>query len=280
MHLAVVFESGGMRNISSGGVVSEFQKLGLAGAFDSFHGSSSGACVALYFAAGRAEDGVKVLIEDINNRDFINILDLFADEAVVNTRKIVRDVIGMRRNPEADAKVLSSLYVVATSLSSGLPVRLFGFQGHSDLLDAIEGTMKIPNIRRRGFHIGRVAFVDGGISAPIPLFSAIEAGATHVLVICNRKRSEYRPKPVKAIAEALLLLLTCGVTTAREYLRAQRRFRFEGAPPGVDVEWVLIPEDSPAFSVIEIREDRLRSRLQIGKSIAREFLVKCGLAPI
>lgn len=280
MHLAVVFESGGMRNISSGGIVSEFEKYGLAGTFDTFHGSSSGACVALYFAAERAEDGVKVLMEDINNREFINILDLFSREAVVNTRKIVRDVIGGLRDPGMNAKVRSALYVVATSLRNGRPVRLSGFRSRSDLLDAIEGTMKIPNIHRSGFPIAEMLLVDGGISASIPLFSAIEAGATHVLVICNQKRSAYRRRPMKTVAEALLLILTCGFATAREYLRARNGFRGEVAVPGVDVEWLLMPEDSPSCSVIEVREDRLQSRFEMGRSIAQGFLEKCGLISI
>ena len=72
--LGLIVEGGAMRGIFSCGGGIALELLGLSRAFDEVYACSSGAINAAYFVAGQAAYSVSIYCDEVNNRNFINLL--------------------------------------------------------------------------------------------------------------------------------------------------------------------------------------------------------------
>ena len=221
-HLALVVECGGMRGAVAGGMMQVLQDAGMTTAFDSAHGSSAGACAAAYFLSGQSEAGRAIYHEDICNRAIVNPAGLLRYPSMVETDYIVDEIIAKKRFLNTD-KIIASrtqFHVVTTSVSSGLPVVHAKFPDRQSILNALRASLRVPGLREPGVHMNGVLHIDGGISAPIPIFSATKSGATHILVIRTKKAGEVGSLGWASRLEFAMLKFKYGAHVAESYLRA------------------------------------------------------------
>ena len=275
-HVALVIECGGMRGVAAGGALQALADAGMYDAFDSIHGSSAGGSAAAYFACGQAEEGRKIYSIDISNRRAVNPLRLFHRPCIVDTDFIVDEVIARRRTLDHRRAVSSGLYlnVVTTALPSGQPAILNDFVSHEELLQALKASLRVPGPCEPGIALRGQRHIDGGLSAPIPVFSAVRAGATHILVVGTQREGDYTPASRSDHVIAAALRGLYGGEVATSYLAAQnaRQGQLAGAGLAARVEIIARPSSSPFCGWYTIDKAMLARVEQDAIEAARTYL--------
>jgi predicted patatin/cPLA2 family phospholipase len=225
-HVALVIEGGGMRAVYAAGMAEELQQLGLIPLFDSFHGSSAGALIAAYTIADQADISAQIYCNEATTRDFINVRRIFSRRPVMNIGWMINDVFQKLR-PLNIKRVLergSDLTVIATSLAEFKAVRLSNFSSPAQLLSALEASAFLPIMAGRAKDRDGISLVDGGLSERIGIRSAIDVGATHVLILLTKPQADQRKMALgwKDYFESGLLAIFYGLDTAKLYLRRNK----------------------------------------------------------
>ena len=241
MHLAMVVECGGMRGIAAGGFLKVLSEMKMLDSFDTLHGSSSGACAAAFFLTGQFDQGWKVFYEDISTRKVVNPWRFFSQPCMVDTDFIVDEIIGKKRQLDTETIISEPgvLKIVTTSVESGLAVSHSNFQSGEQILRALKATLRVPGPFERGIEIDGIGHIDGGIAAPIPLFSAVGSGATHILIVHTQRIGDYDNSKARFFIEGAVLHLLYGRKIRNTYVAAQinakeKKADFMVQPPVTD----------------------------------------------
>ncbi|CAN7647581.1 patatin-like phospholipase family protein [Bradyrhizobium sp. LjRoot220] len=234
-HIALVIECGGMRGIVAGGFLKVLCEHGMVDAFDSVHGASAGACAAAYFLSNQPEAGSLIFKEDICTREIVSPFRVFSYPAMVDTDFIVDEVINKVRalNDKAILGVRGLLHVVTSEVESGQAIVHDSFATRAELLQALKASLRVPGLREPGIKINGTRHLDGGLLSPIPLFSAIKAGATHILVLATQTEPHYGPTGMTTVVEANVLGWKYGRQFGNAYAVANRNCRLSVDHPGV-----------------------------------------------
>jgi predicted patatin/cPLA2 family phospholipase len=183
--LGLVVEGGGMRGVYSGGVLVAMEQMGLTSVFDEVYGESAGAINSCYFLAGQAKYGSAIYLDDLTSLRFVNpfrigkIIDL--DYAI--------DVVVKFVKPLDVGRVLASrsgLHIAITSALTGEARLVDAKREGIPLLTLLKASGAIAPLYNCPVLIDGIPYVDGGITNPIPVRSAIEDGCTHILVLLTR----------------------------------------------------------------------------------------------
>ncbi len=142
-------------------------------------GSSAGAAVGAFFAAGKLQD-FKKLITDLS---FVHSLSYYVDPvfptsgllAGIRAHNFIRSLVG-----DVLIEDLSITFIaVATDLLTGETVAI----DKGPLADAVMASMAIPGIFRPVVHMGRL-LADGGVSDPLPL-DILMTHNPDITIACN-----------------------------------------------------------------------------------------------
>jgi hypothetical protein len=118
---------------------------------------------------------------------------------------------------------------------------------------------------------------DGGLLEPIPLDSALDEGATHVLVLRSRP-ADYRKRAISELAELLALRgrpEVAGVLRARHatYNRQAARLQENRHPPGIHVHQVVVEDHARLVSPLQASAGPVGEALRLGAAaMAGEIL--------
>jgi NTE family protein len=174
--LGLVLGSGGARGWAHFGVFRAMDEAGLRP--DLIAGTSAGAMVAAFYAAGRIKDlhGIATQLK------WKDVLYYFSDlshnwTGLVDGRKIeqlFRSILGHLTIQE----LAIPLAIVATDVQSGRAVVL----RKGDLVDAIRASISIPGIFSPVMTDG-LMLVDGGLVDPVPVALAREMGAEKIIAV-------------------------------------------------------------------------------------------------
>jgi predicted patatin/cPLA2 family phospholipase len=186
--VALSVEGGAMRGVISAGMVSALEHLGLTHTFDAAYGSSAGAINAAYFLAGQASLGTTIYYEDINNRDFIDLLRPLWGRPIVNLGFFIDDVAVRRKRLDVDRVLGSStpLAVLATDVDTRGRDILRGFDDGRGLLAALRAGATMPVFAGDPWMYGGRRYLDASLTEPVPVPAAEEDGHTHVLALLTR----------------------------------------------------------------------------------------------
>jgi predicted patatin/cPLA2 family phospholipase len=183
--LGLVVEGGGLRGVISGAALVAMERLGFTEVFDEVYGESAGAINACYFLAAQAEFGSRIYFEDLPSLRFVNpfrpgrMLDLdYAIDVVVAHRKAL--------NVERVLQSRSKLFIAVTNAKDASSKLIDVRKSRLPLLSLLKATGAIVPLYNKAIVLDGVAYVDGGISNPIPVLSAIQAGCTHILVLLTQ----------------------------------------------------------------------------------------------
>jgi predicted patatin/cPLA2 family phospholipase len=283
-HLALVIECGGMRGIAAGGFVQVLSEEKLLDAFDTLHGSSSGACTAAYFLARQVEDGRKLLLDDISTRKIVNPWHLFSQPCMVDTDYIVDELMATNRRLDTERIIAEPgvLNIVTTSVTDGLPVVHKNFENGEQILRALRATLRIPGPFEAGIEIKGRYHLDGGLVAPIPMFSAINSGATHALVVCTQRIQDYTRSKMRNFVESLMLGAIYGSRLRAAYLSAQHTDRRTGGaacPTTVKTDVLTRPEDATYCGWFTIDRSVLKDVEREAIGVAETYLKEGGVIP-
>ncbi len=191
-----------MRGIISGGALVGLEKVGLSRVFDDVYGESAGAINACYFLAGQAEFGSRIYADYLTSLRFVNPLRV---GTILDINYAIYQVVGgsMRLDCDAVLRSPSRLFIALTEVERGVP-RLVDVKAEGiPLLRLLEGTGAITPLYNKPVEIQGAHYVDGGITNPIPVKSAIEQGCTHILVLLTRP-ALFVMRPYNSFERALL----------------------------------------------------------------------------
>ena len=230
--LAVVIEGGGMRGAVSGGMALGLGEAELADRFDAAYGASAGALNALWLVGGRVRDGIRTWTDPAWVRQLIRRSRILLGRPIVDIKGLVEERYE-RLSPgmfEAALAASTELHPLATDVLGGESVDL-----HDQVADArtlrlaLRASAGLPLLAGQPVTIAGRRFVDGGLTAAIPIRAALADGATHVLVLRSRLRGETVRPPsgtTGALTERLLRRIDPAV--ARAFLgRASRELEDE-----------------------------------------------------
>jgi len=199
---ALILQGGGMRGVFGAGVCCALEELGYTEGFDEIYGVSAGALNGAYFLSGQAAYGTTIYYQDINNRGFINF---FRFRKIVDIDFLMNIIVKVK--PLNFKKLLDSsttLNIGLTCVSTGKAVMFKNKQRDVDILALLKATAAMPFVYDIPVNIQGTWYLDGGISCPIPVKEAIEAGCTDILVVLTRPKN-YKPGSFEKIFDRFLI---------------------------------------------------------------------------
>jgi predicted patatin/cPLA2 family phospholipase len=217
-HLALVLEGGGMRGVVSVAMAAALEELGYYEAFDSVHGASAGACNGAYFATRQAGIGTTVYYEDVNNKRFIDLMRWVRGRPIMDTDFLINKILRKRKPLDVGALINAPglMHVVLTDIESLKSESISMFRDADDFFSVLKASICLPLVA--GYHVktrGRRYF-DGGVLQRLAIQSAIDEGATHVIVLMTRPEDQLiKPPPRKLPSlDGLVLGLAYGPKVA------------------------------------------------------------------
>ena len=185
--VALVLEGGGMRGIVSAGMAAALERLDLTRCLDLVVGASAGALNGAALVAGVAARA-RGLRASFATREFINPARLLRGRPALDVGYALRHA-GGELDRERHGRTIESpipLHCLAVDVETAETVV---FTGHAHGGGAVGRAARLqPDAvgRRRSGEIRGRRYLDGGLASPIPIDTAIAAGATHVLVLQTR----------------------------------------------------------------------------------------------
>ena len=280
-HLALVIEGGGMRGVVAGGMVTAIQELGLTDCFDTIHGSSAGACAGAYLMTGQARLGTSIFYEDINNSKVTNPRRLWRGAPIMDTGFITDNVMRTTKRLDAEKIVRSPdlLHIIATT-TGAREAHYCRYLTPDWFFAVLRGTITMPIVGGKSVNVDGQELVDGGMVQQIPFRSAVERGATHVLVLLTRRDHEFERKKSrpKALLESLAMRFVYGLALARLYASRRDRINndlkriFENNIGKVAMEYIARPATDSRVRRFSLETDLLKQGAEEGYRAIRRYV--------
>jgi predicted patatin/cPLA2 family phospholipase len=185
--VALCIEGGAMRGVTSAGMVSAFEELGLLPAFDAVYGSSGGALNGAYLLAGQAAIGTTIYYENINNPKFISFARTFSSRPVIDIDFLVWHVM-QREKPLDTAAVLASpipLFIVSSNVDTG-DCSVVRASNPNHLLQMLRASATMPIMAGPPASVDGERYWDALLTEPVPVRVADEAPVTHLVALLTR----------------------------------------------------------------------------------------------
>lgn len=283
--VALVVEGGGMRGAVSGGMALGLHELELTDAFDAAYGSSAGTLNAMWLLSGRADDGVPTWTDPELNKDLISWRRVFGSRPIVDTETLINERYE-QLSPGLFQEVLKArtkLHPIATDVSSGKPVDLGPqISDEAGLRQAIRASATLPLLAGPPVDFAGRRYLDAGLSAAIPIQTAIADGSTHILVLRSRRRGEVVSHPTGLSARVTTSMLArIDPAVGRAFLaRAKNELVDEELLESHDRDPLKTPHilsirpapGSAAPSRLERNIEVVRAGLEAGRLAAHEAL--------
>ena len=184
-HVAVGIEGGGLAVSMSAGMALALEHLGLMAHADSVYGTSAGALVAAYAAAGRMDDAA-VILPQTCTRDFISPAHLLRGRPVVSLDHLMGLVRARPPQPRAAGDPRPDLRILVTGVRDGMLRTLRGFADLEAILAAVRAGMAIPFFAGAAAAYEGELVSDGGLIESVPVETPLAQGATHVIALRSR----------------------------------------------------------------------------------------------
>src|SRR4051794_14254039 len=191
--VALAVEGGGSRATYSSGMVLAIEELGLAECFDAVYGSSAGALAgswlvgaqAAHCCAGWYRPGLMERVtrpgRGLRGQPVVDV------EYLINT--VGEKIVPFDWQAVLDADI--PLHPVATDVETGEAVDLADtIVDKASLQLALRASAAVPLLAGLPVEIDGRRYVDAAVAEPIPFRTALDQGATHVLVLRTRRADQ------------------------------------------------------------------------------------------
>ena len=186
--IGLVVQGGGMRGVYSMGALAALEEMGFGQCFDHVAGSSAGALNGAYFITGQASYGVETYIHYLSKKSFVNPFRL---KKVVDIDYLV-DHIGKKARPLLLHKLHSAHTTLHISLTESTHAQTRYVTNRTpeiDIWEAFRATAAIPLLYNKSVKVGDGHYVDGSISARLPVRPVVEFGCRYVVMILTMPHS-------------------------------------------------------------------------------------------
>jgi predicted patatin/cPLA2 family phospholipase len=281
--IALAVEGGGMRGVISSAMAAELDARGLTDAFDLAVGTSAGALNAAALLAGVAAGSTEAYAGAFSGRAFINPWRLLGGRRVVDVGYTL-GYAGPGLDADRHRRTFESpiaLHCVATDVETATAVDLHDFADTAEMLQAMLASSRLPRVGGPPVAMRGRRWLDGGLAEAIPVRTALEHGATHVVVLQTRPPGVARsspPGPIDRLIERHLHGLNPAlVALYRERIADYERTTAEidrlAAAPGPPHLLVLRPaEASEVVGQLERAPAPLRAAAEAARAEAAAIL--------
>lgn len=271
--LALAVEGGGMAGSVSAGMCMVLEQLDLIKHFDIVVGSSAGALNGSYSTAGQARLGATNYTDCAGSR-FISRRRLLQGRPVMDMNFLFESVMNQKPYDMTAFRAGPRFACLACCLDDS-PQRalrvLDSFDSEKALRQAVQASCQIPGLAGQPVIINDQPLVDGALIESIPYDTALELGATHVLVL--RSYSEEHKKQELSLAELTFVRMTCPqalpLVKARSGLYNQQADRLRRP----DDRILQITPDRDLCTSFERRAVVMRGAMAGGASAAAQVLL-------
>jgi predicted patatin/cPLA2 family phospholipase len=283
--LALVIEGGGMRGVVSAAMAAALEARGLTPCFDLVAGTSAGALTGAALLAGVAAASAASYYSAFTTRRFINPYRLVIGRAAVDVAFTLR-YSDTQLDAERHARTAASpiaLHCVAVDVETAAAVDLTGFASADELCAALLASTRLPWLGGDPAEYRGRRFLDGGLAQSIPYGTALEAGATHALVLQTRPWGVARTPP-GGLADRIIRRRLKRLNPALVELWRQRPVDYEHAVaevaehterPTGRAPWLYglrLPEGGPVIGQLERRAGVLEDAAGVARAYADEVL--------
>jgi predicted patatin/cPLA2 family phospholipase len=195
--LVLVIEGGGMRGVVSGGMVTALDELGLHDTFDMVVGTSAGALAGAFFLARQPRMGTSIYYEDLTGREWLDYRRGIKGTPILALDYLFDELMATHKPLDWAAVIESSapLYAIATEWPSYEKAVFGSFRTPDELRSALRASARIPVITGEPVELNDSLYIDGSLSESIPMQTALDFGATHLLVLLTRPPGKVRRDP-------------------------------------------------------------------------------------
>jgi predicted patatin/cPLA2 family phospholipase len=281
--VALVLEGGAMRGVVSAAMTAALERLGLGRAFDLVVGSSAGALNGAAFLAGVAAGSAAAYHGTLATREFVNPARLLLGRPALDVGWVVHnahDGLDAGRHERALASGIP-LHCLAVDVDSAEPVDLVGMRTVEELCRALLASSRMPWVGGPPVELAGRRYLDGGLATPIPVATALGAGATHVLVLQTRPYGVPRTsgsrfadrmitRQLKRLNPDLVALYQGRIASYERVVEDIARRSAEPSPPYV--LGLRLPAGTPPVSQLERRPDVLRAAAEEADKLVDELL--------
>ena len=167
---------------------------------------------------------------------------------------------------------------MATSLETMSLRVLAGFSDMAEAMDAVRASAALPGLAGPAPRFRGERMTDGGLIEPIPFDTALQEGATHVLVLRSRPAG-YRKRSLVGVAEALALrddprLVELLKQRQGTYNRAAAQLESGVATQGENrIFQVAVADGARLIGRLETDADRVAGAVRLGAKAMASALV-------
>lgn len=199
--LVVAVEGGGMRGAVSSGMLLALEQLGLRDTVDAVVGTSAGAIAGAFFAMGQGTAGSVLYYTVLNSERFLNRRRLMGDRPVLDLDYLIDEALDLYGfDWQALIEGYIPVWATVTPIDPNNPRRLFRVGETKDhARRVLAATACLPVMAGLARTVGDQQYVDGGMIDAVPWSTAIDLGATHVLVIRSRRFNKGKPEPLNRL---------------------------------------------------------------------------------
>ncbi|MGW0004558.1 patatin-like phospholipase family protein [Nocardia grenadensis] len=276
--LVLVVEGGGSRGVYSSGMVHALEQLGMAGVFDAVYGTSAGAINAAWLLCGRAGRGMQAWTDAAIMRRAIAPARMLRGRPAFDLNYLVHKVYDGLHPMDFPAILANetTFHPIATDIHTGEPVDLHPFiVDKATLQTALRASSGLPLLAGPPVALGGRRYFDGGLSETVPVRSALQAGATHALILRTRRADERRPPPpwLHDVVGGTYMRFTAPGAYRAWKLRPGQQALEDGVIAGMGAAACQIhpPAGSPDISSVETDPGVLARGMEIGRRVAAEF---------
>lgn len=275
--LALAVEGGGSRGAYSGGMVAALEELGLTTCFDAVYGSSAGSLNGAWFLAGQARSGVVGWYDPAVVRRVTNLWRALRGGPVVDTAHLVEVIYPSI--PMDFAAILASpvtFHPLATDVDTGAATDLRPhIKDPATLRLALRASVGLPILAGRPVAIDGHRYIDAGLAEAIPFRTAVDSGATHVLVLRTR-RAGIRHDPPAPVESRVVTRYLRRVAPAALEAWENRHTRLTADEDHLDghphILQIHPPTDSPDVSRLSRDSPLLRRAVELGQEAVLKAL--------
>ncbi|WP_156293520.1 patatin-like phospholipase family protein [Serratia oryzae] len=278
--MALVCEGGGQRGIFTAGVLDELQRARF-NPFELMIGTSAGAQNLSAFICGQMGYARRVITRYTTSANFFNPLRFVRGGHLIDLDWLID--ITSQQLPLA-------LDVAEQHLSNGRELLMCACRSddfeptylraeRDNWLPAIKASSAIPGFYRQGVELDGVSYLDGGISAAIPVEEAYRRGADTIVVIRTvPSQMYYTPQWLKRMEHwlsdsSLQQMVRIMQQHEQSYHRIQQ---FIEQPPGKLRIFEIFPPKPLASNALGSRLPALNQDYHLGRRCGRYFLATVG----
>ncbi|MBQ1366790.1 MAG: patatin family protein [Firmicutes bacterium] len=203
--IGIIDVGGGQRDIYGAGVLDYCMKFGIR--FDYCIGVSAGSANLASYLSGQSSRNFRFYTDYSFRKEYMGIAQFLSTGNYINLDYVYSTLANSDSEDPLDYAAIKNssqeLVVVATDARTGKPVYFTRDDMAQDQYDIFKASSCVPGFNKP-YPIGDGLYYDGGISDPIPIEKAFDAGCEKVVVILTRPLSYQRdPKNDRKIVRRI-----------------------------------------------------------------------------